>query len=633
MGKKDVLAVAVVLLFVISVISQFLVYWHVSDTVESYEQAVISGKSSKGIVTLCFNNPPFINNTCPTVLNQSQPFSCQVNVSDIDPASVFNFTSVNLTPRYPFNISNSGLISFTPNQSMIGNHSMNITVYDNSGCSNGYYSDIFNFSVVDVNDPPVWMLNIPDQEVDDQVLVIAFDLDDYVYDPDGDALSFVVIGTVPGLNISVISGNRVSIYASSCLGTVGPIWIVAAEVNTTEMYATSSNQFYVTVNCASGGDGDDDDGDGGGGGGSSRPCIPDWQCSDWGPCYGNGTQMRRCIDYNGCDADDYIRYQWRECELPPTPPCEERWECTSWSICYIDPQTGLSIQNRTCTDLENCGTYFDQPNETRSCTIEGDIIPQGEEKPVEDEFPLLTYILIIAIILLAILFLVYKLYKKQIREILVRVGWHLTKKRRKQILLSDEVKANLLKEIFEVEKKIGKTLLQHSAFKVANIIRQYFAAVYNLQHEFTKEDFSLAFNKKRVDKILKKIFPSFFELSYNIEFSKYKVLPYELLTVIDELRLIIFQTSNVTKKDGAHQVKHRITVSKNKIDQVFTQLSNSMLPTQFNESVFGKRYYMKALKMFEDLNISEQERVYPYLQRLFEEINYVSHLVRTAKLT
>jgi len=111
-----------------------------------------------------------------------------------------------------------------------------------------------------------------------------------------------------------------------------------------------------------------------------------------------------------------------------------------------------------------------------------------------------------------------------------------------------------------------------------------------------------------------------------------KILPYELLTFLDELRLIILQTSNSNKKDVENLPKSRKTVSKAKIDQIFTLISNSMIPVQFNEGTIGKNYYLKAMKLFEGLKLSEQEKVYPYISRLYEEINYVSHLVATTKL-
>ena len=44
--------------------------------------------------------------------------------------------------------------------------------------------------------------------------------------------------------------------------------------------------------------------------------------------------------------------------------CTENWECSSWSSCINNQQ------NRTCTDLNNCGTFENKPPELQSCTPE-----------------------------------------------------------------------------------------------------------------------------------------------------------------------------------------------------------------------------------------------------------------------
>lgn len=42
--------------------------------------------------------------------------------------------------------------------------------------------------------------------------------------------------------------------------------------------------------------------------------------------------------------------------------CQENWQCSSWGACPND------VQFRSCTDSNNCGTTFDKPLESRSCT-------------------------------------------------------------------------------------------------------------------------------------------------------------------------------------------------------------------------------------------------------------------------
>ncbi|PIN89766.1 hypothetical protein COU57_05380 [Candidatus Pacearchaeota archaeon CG10_big_fil_rev_8_21_14_0_10_32_14] len=41
--------------------------------------------------------------------------------------------------------------------------------------------------------------------------------------------------------------------------------------------------------------------------------------------------------------------------------CNERWNCDDWGAC------SLSFQNRTCQDLNACGTSLYEPPKQRSC--------------------------------------------------------------------------------------------------------------------------------------------------------------------------------------------------------------------------------------------------------------------------
>lgn len=52
------------------------------------------------------------------------------------------------------------------------------------------------------------------------------------------------------------------------------------------------------------------------------------------------------------------------------PACTEDWNCTPWSECTE------GLQTRTCTDLNNCGTYLNKPPESQPCSLEE--IKEGE---------------------------------------------------------------------------------------------------------------------------------------------------------------------------------------------------------------------------------------------------------------
>jgi hypothetical protein len=111
----------------------------------------ISGKAI-GIVDLCINHPPNpIFDNCDSNLTALIPFYCQVNTTDFGENDQYLFTdNATLFAIEPF----TGIISFTPDIDDIGNHSVNITVSDGSGCSNAIASGIWNFTIneMDLND-------------------------------------------------------------------------------------------------------------------------------------------------------------------------------------------------------------------------------------------------------------------------------------------------------------------------------------------------------------------------------------------------------------------------------------------------------------------------------------------------
>ncbi len=76
----------------------------------------------------------------------------------------------------------------------------------------------------------------------------------------------------------------------------------------------------------------------------------------------NGTTYNyynRCQDTAGnANTDDYLI----TFSVASTPMSTENWNCTEWGACVNNQQ------NRTCTDLNNCGTTANRPPETQSCT-------------------------------------------------------------------------------------------------------------------------------------------------------------------------------------------------------------------------------------------------------------------------
>lgn len=105
----------------------------------------ITGKATEnqGHVRICTNKPPTISYSCSLTANVSKQYSCDIDaVADTGE----NLTFYDYTDIFDINVS-SGMISFIPSSSQEGSHLVNITVRDNSTCTNDFDSTIINLTI------------------------------------------------------------------------------------------------------------------------------------------------------------------------------------------------------------------------------------------------------------------------------------------------------------------------------------------------------------------------------------------------------------------------------------------------------------------------------------------------------
>lgn len=84
-----------------------------------------------------------------------------------------------------------------------------------------------------------------------------------------------------------------------------------------------------------------------------KECIPQWSCSSWSNCL-CGTQNRTCIDLNSCGTNNNKPLEIQSCSYTPT------WICGNWSECFNN------LQQRTCSEINSCSSSY---NETKNCSI------------------------------------------------------------------------------------------------------------------------------------------------------------------------------------------------------------------------------------------------------------------------
>lgn len=127
--KKELILIFSILLIVLQVINLGIIFMLDGQTLGD----IITGDAASiGTASICINHPPTIT----TITNQTAfigtAYSLQVTASDTDASDTLTYqdnTSL-------FNISSSGLISFTSVAGDSGNYTLLLNVNDNSGCTN-----------------------------------------------------------------------------------------------------------------------------------------------------------------------------------------------------------------------------------------------------------------------------------------------------------------------------------------------------------------------------------------------------------------------------------------------------------------------------------------------------------------
>lgn len=617
--------------FIMLIQSSLMIY-----KVSTIEQTAVSAKvTNSGTVGLCINSAPVFNNSCNSTIIEHTIYNCEVNATDKNNNPI-TFTSVFTTEPEQFNISSDGTIYFAAEDE--GNHSVIITIDDNTGCSNSQNALTFDFEIININDPPELLANIPGQSIPDGVQVSVFYLDSYFRDPDGEDLTYTVSGN-SNIDIQIFeSTSEVLMYSTVCDAQENVIFTAKDPINQT----ADSNSVRLNVSCATEATSSNPTGTSSHTGsiaGSYTPCDPDWQCADWTRCTAEGIQTKTCEDLNHCDLNHYIHVLERDCIYVAPPLCDENWECTIWSPC---PYTG--IQTRTCTDLNECGTIHYQPEEEQDCeytpTCSDGLQNQGEtgtdcggpcpactiiEIPgiIKERSNILTNILFLIIIIILSLLIIYKYFHKQINSGIVKMVWMITGKKIKRFLLSEPEKKNVLAELLKVEQGLTNNNIIKNREAVAHVARVYFAYAVDLKPEFVKEELAKGIKQKRIDELYEKVFVSFFNKVEKFEFEKTNIYKTDLEMMIEELRELVHETSKFKKEDvGKEIIEKQIPTSASSVIKIKSIMRNIYITMLFEETETAKNKYSEILKIYETLSEKKKQEIYEDITRLFNEITY-----------
>jgi len=91
-------------------------------------------------------------------------------------------------------------------------------------------------------------------------------------------------------------------------------------------------------------------------------CTPQWSYGTWSTCV-NGEKVRTVVDLNSCENST------TETDVC-TVACVPDWDCSGWDPSDSDCSDG-ETQERTCPDLNSCGTTTGRPTQSKTCEQDG----------------------------------------------------------------------------------------------------------------------------------------------------------------------------------------------------------------------------------------------------------------------
>ncbi|MFH1211980.1 MAG: Ig-like domain-containing protein [Candidatus Woesearchaeota archaeon] len=161
----------------------------------------LSDNMTLNLAILANTAPYFEHNMSNLTCYEDNPCTYDVNASDPDFGDYINYSA----SRDFVVINRTGFINFTPDVTMIGNFSTNITITDSRGAFN---SSVLNIRVLNVNDAPVLQnITFPDPVVESHAVVVyanVFD-EDLHYNTSDENLTFELNISGPNTNLFTIS--------------------------------------------------------------------------------------------------------------------------------------------------------------------------------------------------------------------------------------------------------------------------------------------------------------------------------------------------------------------------------------------------------------------------------------------
>lgn len=451
-------------------------------------------------------------------------------------------------------------------------------------------------------------------------------------------------------NSWIVSGLPLATYEWNCL---------AYDVYFASSWATTNNTLKIgTTTTPPGG--------GGGGGGF---CTPNWFCPDWSPCNENGTKNRTCVDNNSCYTNNELYFE-ESCEqlifcengiqdefeegvdcggeCKPCASCNDGIKnqgeedidcgglfCDVCKTCFdgifnnfeeeIDCGGPFCVPCKNCFDgiqnygelgvdcggpCEPCGTCFDgiknQNEKGVDCGGSCEACKAGEL--FDNKTARIIGFGLLALILLGAI------------KIASKYGIIALGHKAKQVLLTAAQKKQLLRNLSGLEKESVSTksvdVPQH---KLSLLFTNFFGFIFtNSRMKENNRSIEKLSTTNKVKKSLKD------QEEIHKLLSKEELLSREeLLLSLELFREQVLSISKTETEDVARSI-NEMSLSEEPFKRVQELLYNATLALEFDELLISKKKYSEAVKIYETLSEEEKEKLHPFLQAAFAELDYSS---------
>ncbi|MFP4567801.1 MAG: hypothetical protein ACLFN8_02560 [Candidatus Woesearchaeota archaeon] len=640
--RKDLLYFA--LFFVVTIILLQLIL--VTNTLKKDETQITQARATGGMFSFCLNYPPQINlSNCPLQINQStsienNELNCIVQATHPRNHTVLINQYVLNQDGLHFNIMPNGSLKINGTQQGIGSHSFEISAQDTHPTCPFTEYKTYAIDILDINDPPYLVSQIPNVELSEGSETVPFALNDYFDDVDinpawAKPFTYNYFAQEGILNVDITISPLSSIITIKSPQENCETDYIYFEATDQGGLSVDSNLIKIESICE-----EEQEESPAGGGGGGAICESRWDAEPWSECFINGTRFRKYIDLHKCEDEKIF---WDECEYEATcfdgiqnehilPDGSTIWEegidCGGpCEPCEREQEEEKKI-NATCFDgIKNCHTMPDG-----SIVCEEGIDCGGPCEPclrietpgliVDEESDNLILYLALVIVLITSTAVIYVVFRKQILSFIAKIGWWLTRHKRKQFLLTEDQKIIYLKELNKLYTKINNSNKDNYTRKdkdmiyVLKLSRHYLSIALKIIKEFTYEDIIKATNKLIINESLRQGISLYAQSMFPKERKNTQITKQELLIFIQETRMLVMNTTKLTKKDFTFKATE-IDLKNTTMDKAQTLIHNTYLALCFSEVISAQKNYHELLELYEKMTNEEKTKIHTELKKIY----------------